>query len=251
MVSGGGSKSKSVTAPVFKYLPGQEALAGRLTPAFEEILMGGMTSPMAQAMSTIVGEAGMRESAQERRRIAETRGISTPAKQRAVAAAGEGAVTTMARVPQELWQKAAEFLTSYSMQAPAVGQVGQARERSMTGGVCCYVFVASDPTDELLEYVRQYKDAHYDVDSVVAQGYKRLATILVPLMRRYKFFKYFIKLIMVHPMELYAKAYYEDRLIPQIILYPFTRVWVSLYALFGVFWGLKGWQKYWGLKEVF
>lgn len=247
MVSGGGSKSKAVSAPVFKYLPGQETLATDIVSKFQDILSGNMASPMAQTMQTVVGEAGMREAAQERRRIAETRGMSTPARQQAVGKAGEGAVSTMARVPQEMWQKAAEFLTTYSMQAPAVGQVGKESSKARQGGVCCYNFLAAGSRGELLEYVRRYKDSHYDIDSMVAQGYKRLALLLVPLMVCSKFFKWMIKWIMVHPMELYAKAFYEDKLFLKIILYPLTRVWVWLYALIGNFYGLREWHQYWKL----
>src|SRR3972149_731365 len=110
MVSASGSKGKSVsrsdTAPVFKYLPGQEGVASNLVSQFSDIFSGNMASPTARAMQNVVGEAGMREAAQERRRISETKGMSTPARQRAVAGAGGGAVSAMARVPQEMWQKA-------------------------------------------------------------------------------------------------------------------------------------------------
>lgn len=256
MVSAGGSKgggSRSSTTPVFKYLPEQEALAPRMVSSFEKIFRGDMSSPEAQAMSTIVGEAGMREAAQERRRIAETRGMSTPARQRAVTGAGEGAVSTMARVPQEMWGKAAEFLSSYSAQAPAVGQIGVSKTdptKSFQGGLCCYNFIAAGSTGELLEYVRRYKDSHYDLDSMVAQGYKRLAMWIVPQMMKHNSIKALIKWVMVHPMELYAKAYYENNLFLQIFLYPLTRVWVSIYALLGTFYGLRSWQEYWDLREV-
>ena len=245
----GRSKRKAVTVPVIKYATGQEALAERLVPRFEDLLMGGFSSPMAQIMSTIVGEAGMREAAQERRRIAETRGMSTPARQRAVAGVGEGAVSTMARVPQEMWGKAAEFLGKYAMQAPAVGHASRGRERSASDSVCCYIFCAASPTDELLEYVRRYKDSHYEIDSTVAQGYKRLALFLVPLMRKSPIIKWIVKWMMVHPMELYAKAYYQEKTLLKLTLYPLTRVWVGLYALIGKIHGLSEWHKYWELKK--
>jgi len=247
MVSGGGSKSESTQAPVFKYLPGQTKLAPQMVKSFQSIFAGDMSSPEAQAMSTIIGEAGMREAAQERRRISETRGMSTPARQQAVAKAGEGAVLTMAKVPQEMWQKAAEFLTAYSMQAPAVGQVGKESSEAAQGGVCCYNFLAAGSRGELLEYVRRYKDSHYDIDSMVAQGYKRLALLFVPLMAKSPLFKTMIKWVMVHPMELYAKAFYEDKLFLKTLLYPLTRIWVGLYALLGNLYGLREWQRYWML----
>lgn len=239
-----GTRATSVQTPVFKYLPGQEELAPRMLSSFERIFKGDMSSPEAQAMSTIVGEAGMREAAQERRRISETRGMSTPARQRAVAGAGEGAVSTMARVPQEMWGKAAEFLSGYATQAPATGTAGSSRQTGGGGwGVCCFIFCAANEETELA-YVRRYKDSFYNIDSTAANGYKLLAGWLVPKMFKYPLIKATIKWIMVKPMMMYAKYYYEGNEGRRRLFYPVAKFWSGVYSLVGWIGEKVSWTDY-------
>lgn len=126
----------------------------------------------------------------------------------------------------------------------AAEQGSQAR-----ASMCCFVFAATDPKDELLEYVRRYKDSHYDVDSTVAHGYKRLALWLVPSMRKYKTIKKLIKFIMVHPMEMYAKAHYEERVLLKMVLSPIAHFWTFIYSVVGNCYGLKEWIQYWRLTD--
>ncbi len=245
-------KSQSTTTPVFKYLPGQKEYLPQYASVWQDIFAGNLTSPTARMLQTTVGEAGMREAATQRRGISETRGMSTPARQRAVAGVGETAVKTMAGVPQEIWAKAAEWLGQYTLQAPATGAVTEAESKKGAGfGVCCFIFCATDPTDELLQVIRRYKDSHFSKLSTVARGYKRLAIWLVPSMRRHNIVKQLIKYVMVHPMELYAKAYYDGETFKKTILSPIANFWVSIYWLVGKLYGEKAWVRYLRLKEVF
>jgi hypothetical protein len=245
-------KSKSTTQPVFRYLPGQEAYVPEFTNVWKRIFGGEMSSPEAQAMQTVVGEAGMTEAAKQRQQIGGTRGMTTPAKQRAIAGVGEGAVKAMAGVPQEMWKKAAEYLSAYTTKAPAVGSTTIAESKKGAGfGICCFIFLSTDPTDELLQAVRRYKDSHYDKESIVAHGYKRLAIWLVPSMHKYNVVKQLVKYVMVHPMELYAKAYYDKATLTELMLYPIAHFWVAIYWTVGKFYGEKQWTRYQSLKEVF
>jgi hypothetical protein len=130
------------------------------------------------------------------------------------------------------------------------GAMGTAEQGAQArSSFCCFIFCATDPNDELLEYVRKYKDSHYDIDSNVAQGYKRLALWLVPSMRKHKVIKRIIKTVMVHPMELYAKAHYEENYVLKLILSPIAHFWTFVYSIIGNYYGLRGWMKYWRLID--
>jgi len=233
MVSAGGSKSKSASAPVFKYLPGQEKLAPQMVSSFQKIFQGDMSAPEAQAMSTIVGEAGMREAAQERRRISETRGMSTPARQRAVAGAGTGAVSTMARVPQEMWQKAAEFLTTYSMQAPAVGQVSKGTEKSFQGGICSCHNLTALSEGHLEESLRVFRDAHFHPYGLLESGYKRMADWFVPLIHRSPLTKMVGRMFMLFPLSNVAR-WVEGRNKFGWVYIPFAYLWIGGWKIYGI-----------------
>lgn len=166
---------------------------------------------------------------------------------------------TVAQAVQDMVSKAygAAFQSPQtSVQALGIpAQIGQAAWGAAEQGAqarsnfCCFIFCATDPKDMLLEYVRQYKDSHYDIDSNVAQGYKRLALWLVPSMRRHQAVKKLIKFVMVHPMELYAQAHYEDKVWKKILLSPISKFWTLTYALIGNYYGLRGWMQYWRLID--
>lgn len=233
MVSASGSKGSSKTTPIFKYLPGQEAVAGQTLGTFQDIFSGNMASPTARAMQNIVGEAGMRESAQERRRISETRGMSTPARQRAVAGAGEGAVSTMAKVPQEMWQKAAEYLTTYSMQAPAVGQVGKSSEKSFGGGICSCHNLRTLDEGELEESLREFRDAHFDPYGLLERGYKRMAEWFVPLVKGSSLIKMLGRMFMLFPLSSVSGWVKGENKFGWLYL-PFAYFWISFWKLYGM-----------------
>ena len=233
MVSGGGSKSKATNIPIFKYLPGQEKLAENLVGQFGDIFSGNMASPMARTMQTIVGEAGMREAAQERRRISETRGMSTPARQQAVGAAGEGAVKTMAGVPQTMWQTAAQYLSAYSMQAPAVGQLGKETSKSMQGGICesCYIMKALNK-GELEENLRYFRDVHFASLSDIDYGYKAMAEWLIPLLAQSKVILRSGYFFMLKPLCGVADWVYKKNKVGFIYI-PVAYFWVGFWKFYG------------------
>lgn len=230
---GGGSVSR--TDPTYKYLPGQEGVAENLVNQFSDIFSGNMANPTARAMQNIVGEAGMRESAQERRRIAETRGMSTPARQRAVAGAGTGAVSTMARVPQEMWQKAAEYLSTYSMQAPAVGQTGISKTdptKSYGGGICSCENMKALNEGHLMEVIRRFRDEHFSPGSDIDVGYKMMGEWFVPLITGNKWLMKLGRVTLFHPFHFCFQWLYKENLFGFIFL-PFIYGWVWGWKLSG------------------
>lgn len=232
MVSASGpSKSKSIQAPVFKYLPGQEAYLPEYTSIWKDIFTGNMGSPTARALQTITGEAGMREAATQRRSIAETRGMSTPARQRAVAGAGETAVKTMAGVPQEMWTKAAEYLSQFTLQQPAVGEVGYTK--SGGGGGCGVCYILREANDGELEMsMRKFRDSHFTPLGFVDNGYKWMATWIVPLMKRHKWTKRVIRSIMLNPL-LRVSRWMEDEDKNGYLYIPFAYMWIGVWTVLG------------------
>jgi len=233
MVSAQGSKAKSSTTPVFKYLPNQEAEAGFVLNPMNEIFAGNMSSPTARAMQTVVGEAGMRESAQERRRISETRGMSTPARQRAVAGAGGGAVSAMAKVPQEMWQKAAEYLTTYSMQAPAVGQIGKSSEKSFGGGICSCHNLRTLNEGKLEENIREFRDEHFDPYGLLERGYKRMAEWFVPLVNRSPKVKMLGRIWLLFPLSKVSGWVKGENKFGWMYI-PFAYFWIYFWKVYGI-----------------
>jgi len=124
-----------------------------------------------------------------------------------------------------------------NLKAQKMGQISGAMP-------CCYIFLASDPEDELLSFVRKYKDSHFDRESKVAHGYKRLALWLVPAMRKHSIVKKLVRFFMVHPMELYAKAYYEKKPIRKAAFFPIALFWGTVYGVIGGLYGERNWVKY-------
>jgi hypothetical protein len=114
---------------------------------------------------------------------------------------------------------------------------------------CCFIFLASELDNELLDYVKQYKDSHFKLESDVALGYKRLAIWIVPKMRKNEHLKNFVKAIMCKPMAIYAKAFYENDLLKQIDLYPLVLFWGLIFGITGKLYGEKGWERYWKLTR--
>jgi hypothetical protein len=245
-------KTKSVSTPVFQetWLPGQKEYIPGYANVWKDIFAGNLESPTAKMLQQTTGEAAMRETAQQRRSIAGTRGLTAPAKAKAMSTLGGTAVSAMAKVPQEIWGAAKEFLSAYSLTPPTVAS-GTASKSSGGGGwgVCCFIFCATDLDSHLLEMVSRFKDAHYNKLSPIAQGYKRLAIWIVPLMRRYPLVKKIVKALMVHPMSLYAKAFYEEDTLTQALLYPVARFWVSTYWGIGKVCGEQIWRRYFNLLE--
>jgi len=89
-----GGSNKQTSRPVFyeTWFPGQKEYMGEYLQPMKEIYAGNYTSPQAKMMQQIIGEEAMAETAAQRSGIAGTRGMSTPAKAKAISKVGAGAV---------------------------------------------------------------------------------------------------------------------------------------------------------------
>ena len=242
------SSSKGYSIPIF--MPGQTASVQPFVSMFKPILAGDVTSPIARTLSNLSLSTAVQEGSKYLRQILGTPGITEPAKAELARKGTETTVTGAAGAPTEVWKSAFDVLNQYIFGAPDTLSYSKAHGGSGVG-VCCYVICASDPTDEMLAYVRAYKDAHYHISSNVARGYKRLATWLVPLMLKYPLFKRFIRFVMVAPMEKYARAFYEKDRFTLLSLTPIAKFWVATYWSVGNFYGLTEWTDYWKLHNLF
>lgn len=245
-------KTKGTSSPVFDktWFPGQESYIPEFIKQWKNIYAGNMDDPMAKMLQQNVGEAAMKETSEETKNLGGMRGVSAPAKAKIAGNLGEKKVAAMAKVPGDVWAVAKDIITQYTLTPPTVASGTTSRTSGGGGwGVCCFIFCAADPDDNLLRMVRRFKDTYYSKLSPIAQGYKRLAIWIVPLMRRYPLVKKVVKALMVHPMSLYAKAFYEEDHLIQALLYPIARFWVSTYWVVGKVYGEKVWRRYFNLIE--
>jgi len=88
---------------------------------------------------------------------------------------------------------------------------GASREQSKSGGgqggaSCCFIFMEGNM---LMPDVRRYRDEFYPKDGMVSKGYKAMANWLVPAMRKSTLVKKAVEVVMLRPLALLAKLYYE------------------------------------------
>jgi len=108
----------------------------------------------------------------------------------------------------------------------AAEQGAQARS-----SMCCFNFLEAE--GEIYPTVRRYRDEHYLRDGKVALGYVRFAIIFVPLMRKFRWFKKMIRLVMTKPLKSYSMWYYGENKVG-FIFYPFKFFWVNSWRILGV-----------------
>jgi len=204
-------KTKSVSTPVFQetWLPGQKEYIPQFAQTWKDIFAGDLESPTAKMLQQTTGEAAMRETAQQRRSIAGTRGLTAPAKAKAMSTLGGTAVSAMAKVPQDIWGAAKEFLSAYSLTPPTVAS-GTASRTSGGGGwgVCSCENLRELNEGHLTDDLRQFRDEHYDRFGDVAYGYKRMSRWFVPLVRRHPIFKMVGRLILFLPLSKITEFHY-------------------------------------------
>ena len=112
-----------------------------------------------------------------------------------------------------------------------MGQISGAASSGMSrgGGGCCFIMLE---VDDLTQEVRLFRDTHFGHDSYIANGYRTMAKVLVPLMKRSRIIKHLVKSLMTSPLAKYAHYYYEKN--PNIIIYvPFRYFWTSIWSLLG------------------
>lgn len=217
--------------PVFQYLPGQLEYLPQYAQTWKDIFAGNMSSPTAQALQTAIGEAGMREAAQQRRQVSETRGLSTAAKQRLVGGMTEGVTKTMAGVPQEMFSMAAEWLGAYTLMPPAVGQYTSGGGGTSVG-ICSCDNMRALNEGELLEVLRHFRDSHFAPLSDIDIGYKAMSEWFVPFVKSNKGAMWLGRKLLLIPLSKVAQWVEGDE--PTGFLYlPFAYFWVWFWKLYG------------------
>lgn len=97
------------------------------------------------------------------------------------------------------------------------------------GMSCCFIMnEAGDFTDA----VRKARDFRYKNDLEVAEGYKRMAKWLVPLMQKSPIVKFVVKWTMTHPIAKVAKVRKVNK--HQPALYPIGLFWEALWRVYGL-----------------
>lgn len=99
------------------------------------------------------------------------------------------------------------------------------------GGICCFIFLESY-NGKLPWYVRRERDYYYRKEPALGIGYKRMASWLVPLMRRWLVVRYLVNYLMVKPITAVG-AY--DRCLNNYGRYlrPVKSLWFSIWRNYG------------------
>jgi len=88
-------------------------------------------------------------------------------------------------------------------------QTINANRKSVSGNVneaigsCCFIFLESY-NGKLPWWIRELRDVCYERYPLTAKGYKRMAKVLVPLMRRFNFIQKAVDKYMVYPITYYG-----------------------------------------------
>jgi hypothetical protein len=116
------------------------------------------------------------------------------------------------------------YLQQSSQQGQGSGQaVGQA------AGGCCFIFLEAN--DGVLNRIaRRYRDEHGTLEQKI--GYKVLASVLVPLMRKKKWVKSLVRWLMVKPMIWAGKGFFGEQPSGKIF-YPFLYGWLKVFENIG------------------
>jgi hypothetical protein len=121
-----------------------------------------------------------------------------------------------------------------SLLEAGAGVVGGAASYAWTSllallGLCCFIFIEGE--GEVTETVRRYRDEHY-LNTPVAWGYKKMASWLVPLMKRSRLIKNIIRYSMTKPLGKYADWYYGKNHYGWIFT-PNKLFWVGIWDIYG------------------
>jgi len=134
--------------------------------------------------------------------------VGLPAVASAVApavTAGTSAGIASAAAPMAIGTEVATMLPTVVAGAAEGGATLATSLAPLFTLLCCFIFIEGE--GELTEIVRRYRDEHY-LNSFVSVGYKKMASWLVPLMKKYKLIKLMVKYTMTRPLTHYAEWYY-------------------------------------------
>lgn len=108
--TGAGSSSRST----LEYLKGAKKVGPRLMEDMSRIYKAGAAgTPQTQMLQQLAANQAAKELGTQRRQLAETEGLTSPAKAAIAEGLGEAAIPMMAQVPLATWEKALAFLQDY------------------------------------------------------------------------------------------------------------------------------------------
>ena len=107
-------------------------------------------------------------------------------------------------------------------EAQKMGQIS-----SSFGGVCCFIFYEGHGS--LREDIKKARDEMFNEDSRVSYGYRVMANVLVPLMRKYGWVKKIVQKVMLDPIaEAIKRSNAKQRVFPYNII---GWLWVLIWYL--------------------
>lgn len=136
-------------------------------------------------------------------------------------------------VTGDLWNRISttgQGIASNDLQAAMAGlqahtqkHIAAGQEQSGFGKSCCFIFIEGDM---LTPSVRKIRDQLFPPDCYIANGYRKMAGWLVPLMKRSKLVKSLVKYIMLIPI---AKFCHKKN----SLLIPICVVWCIVWEMYG------------------
>ena len=85
----------------------------------------------------------------------------------------------------------------------AAAQSSSGSGSGASGGLCCFIFL--EATNGVLPWwVRECRDEFYEKEPLVARGYKKMARLLVPMMKKSAMVKLLVNKLMVQPITKYG-----------------------------------------------
>ena len=108
-------------------------------------------------------------------------------------------------------------------------RMGRAQAFTGASSSCCFIFL--EVQDGILNaYARRYRDEYGTEEQKI--GYKRLASWLVPVMKKHKIVKEIVRWTMINPLIAWGKAFYGDSKIGHIF-WPVAKGWLKAFEIYG------------------
>lgn len=99
------------------------------------------------------------------------------------------------------------------------------------GGMCCFIFLEAT-NGKLPWYVRAERDYYYQQEPAIANGYKKMAKWLVPLMRDHSWIKKLVNMFMVLPLT-HVGGYNHMTNNTGWLLSPVKKLWFNIWKTYG------------------
>ena len=121
------------------------------------------------------------------------------------------------------------------MAGSEIGGIWVSGASSGMSGCKCYIFMEGGG---LTSNVRLYRDEHYKPNTFLSDGYEKMASWIVPVMKRNKkswekFVRWIIKKTMIEPIVAFADAYKNNDKWKQLFYCPFGLFWTRFWDMYG------------------